>query len=228
MNKKLKITTLILVLLFLTVGGTLLYVFKFKEYDVADEEAKNIIEDPYRIEMPDGTSITQNHSGEVGESAGTVASNGEKTMVGTTSDNDKQPSSNGGSNSTSSKTNTTGTNQEQTVESIKLKYNPVLENLQSQADHKLNTLVSHAKKEYGTKKAAGESISYGYFYTKYVGISEKLEANTDAAFADVIIAVEKDLEASGYSKSHAKSFTEDYNAKKKARKDSLMKKALGQ
>ncbi|NYF23628.1 hypothetical protein [Sporosarcina sp. JAI121] len=58
-------------------------------------------------------------------------------------------------------------------------------------------------------------MSYGYFYTKYEGAANGLEANTDAVFAGGIKAVEKDLAANGYDKSYAQSFTDDYNAEKK-------------
>lgn len=246
MKKKLKIFLLIVIIILLIVAGTLLYIFKFKEYDVADAEVEQIIEDPYAIELPDGTTITLDENGEVvdtanadakkttADSGGTASAieetgtspdgtstNGDKSKVEGTTAGDK------GANSTSGSTNTTDAGKKATVGSIKQKYIPTLENLQSQADSKLNTLVSHAKKEYSDKKANGESVSYGYFYNKYVGAANGLEARTDAVFAGVISAVEKDLVANGYDKSYAKSLIEDYNAKKKARKDSLLSKVVG-
>lgn len=233
MKKKLKIFLLILLIIILATAGTLLYFFKFKEYDVADEEVAKIIEDPYTVEMPDGTTITVDANGDIVDSDKnasapvTEGTTSEETSTdggkgeGTTS-GDKAPSS------TTGDSNTTETSPKPTVGSIKQKYVPTLENLQSQADSKLNTLVGHAKKEYSDKKASGESISYGYFYNKYVGAANGLEANTDAVFAGVIKAVEKDLVAGGYDKSYAQSLVDDYNAKKKARKDSLLNKAMGQ
>ena len=254
MKKKGKVFLLLLLTLLLATAGTLLYFFKFKEYDVADEEVTQIIEDPYTLEMPDGTTITVDANGDVvdldenasapvvtegtstegtsadaGEVKGT-STDGSKVVVtstdgskgeGTTSA-DKTPSS------TTGDSNTTETSQKPTVSSIKQKYVTTLENLQSQADNKLNTLVGHAKKEYSDKKADGGSVSYGYFYNKYVGAASGLEARTDAVFAGVIKAVERDLEASGYDKSYAQSLIDDYDAKKKARKDSLLNKAMGQ
>lgn len=236
-------------------AGTLLYFFKFKTYDVADEEVEQIIEDPYTIELPDGTTITVDANGDIVESDGTGstpviegtssegtavegdkekeatpdASKGEGTTTGV-----KAPSSTTGDSGTTSKPSTKPTTKpsvepttKPTVGSIKQKYVPTLESLQSQADSKLNTLVGHAKKEYSDKKANGESISYGYFYNKYVGAANGLEARTDAVFAGVIKAVERDLVASGYDKSYSKNLVDDYNAKKKARKDSLLNKAMG-
>jgi len=216
----------------LATAGTLLYFFKFKEYDVADEEVEKIIEDPYAIEMPDGTTITMDANGDIVESVGTTSppvtegtsSEGTSTEGGKgegTTSGDKAPSS------TTGDSNTTETTSEPTVGSIKQKYVPTLENLQSQADSKLNTLVGHAKKEYNDKKASGESISYGYFYNKYVGAANGLEARTDAVFAGVIKGVESELVANGYDKSYAQNLIDDYNAKKKARKDSLLNKAMG-
>jgi len=206
----------------LATAGTLLYFFKFKEYDVADEEVAQIIEDPYAIEMPDGTTITVDANGDVVDSDGTASAPvNEGTSSEGTSSGNKVPSS------TTGDRNTAETTPKPTVSSIKQKYVPTLENLQSQADSKLNTLVGHAKKEYSDKKANGESISYGYFYNKYVGAANGLEARTDAVFAGVIKAVEKDLVANGYDKSYSKNLVDDYNAKKKARKDSLLNKAMG-
>lgn len=242
MKKKLKIFLLILLIVLLATAGTLLYFFKFKEYDVADEEVAKIIEDPYTIEMPDGTTITVDANGEVVESVeptippvteGT-SSEGTSTdgseVKGTSTDGSKGEGTSSGDKSSSSTTgesNTTETTPKPTVSTIKQKYVPTLENLQSQADSKLNTLVGHAKKEYSDKKASGESISYGYFYNKYVGAANGLEARTDAVFAGVIKGVEKDLVANGYDKSYAQNLIDDYNAKKKARKDSLLNKAMG-
>ncbi|WP_438296726.1 hypothetical protein [Sporosarcina sp. FA15] len=242
MKKKLKIFLLILLIVLLATAGTLLYFFKFKEYDVADEEVAKIIEDPYTIEMPDGTTITVDANGEVVESVeptlppvteGT-SSEGTSTdgseVKGTSTDGSKGGGTSSGDkapSSTTGESNTTETIPKPTVSTIKQKYVPTLENLQSQADSKLNTLVGHAKKEYSDKKASGESISYGYFYNKYVGAANGLEARTDAVFAGVIKGVEKDLVANGYDKSYAQNLIDDYNAKKKARKDSLLNKAMG-
>ncbi|MBO0589161.1 hypothetical protein [Sporosarcina sp. E16_8] len=233
MKKKLKIFLLLLLILILATAGTLLYFFKFKEYDVADEEVAKIVEDPYTIEMPDGTTITLYENGDIVESTGT-ASNGTSTdgskVAVTSTEGTKEEATTSGNKTPSSTTgnsNTTETTPKPTVTSIKQKYVPTLENLQSQADSRLNTLVGHAKQEYSAKKANGESISYGYFYNKYVDAASGLEARTDTVFAGVIKAVEKDLVANGYDKSYSKNVTDDYNAKKKARKDSLLNKAMG-
>ncbi|WP_186667743.1 hypothetical protein [Sporosarcina sp. BP05] len=232
--KKLKIFLLILLIILLATAGTLLYFFKFKEYDVADEEVAQIIEDPYTIEMPDGTTITVDANGDVvdlDDNASAPVTEGTSTE-GTATDGSKREGMTSGNKvpsptTSDSNTNTIEPSRKPTVGSIKKKYVPVLENLQSQADNKLNSLVSHAKKEYDDKKTNGESISYSYFYTKYVGTANELEALTDVVFVGVINAVEKDLVANGYDKSYSQNLVDDYNAKKKARKDSLLNKVMG-
>ena len=240
-KKKLKIFLLISILVIVAGAGYLLYEFKFKEYDVADEEVEKIVEDPYTLEMPDGTTITLDDDGEVADaeqtdsasspgSGGTTSTTGK--VEGTTSSGNSStgtsttPTSGKGSTPTTGTGSNAGSSDKKTVGTIKQKYVPALESLQSQADGRLNTLVGHAKTEYTTKKTNGESVSYGYFYNKYSGAASGLEARTDAVFAGVIKAVEKDLVANGYDKSYAQSFVDDYNAKKKARRDSLLSKVV--
>jgi len=233
-NKKLKIFLLGSLLVLIVAAGYLLYEFKFKEYDVADEEVEQIVEDPYTLELPDGTTITLDDNGEVvdgveNDSAKPQAVSGtttNETSSGNTSTGTTTPTSGNSTAPATGSGSNTGTSNKTNVGAIKQKYVPALESLQSQADGRLNTLVSHAKTEYTTKKANGESVSYGYFYNKYMGAASGLEARTDAVFAGVINAVEKDLVANGYDKSYAQSFVEDYNAKKKARRDSLLSKVV--
>jgi len=242
LKKKLKIFLLILLIVILATAGTLLYFFKFKEYDVADEEVMKIIEDPYTIEMPDGTTITLDENGDIVESAVNAEAPGTEgtPSKGTSTDDSKADATATDTTkadgttpdkkvptSTTGNTNTNTNSPKSTVGTIKQKYVPTLENLQSQADTKLNTLISHAKTEYTAKKANGESISYAYFYNKYVGAAEGLEANTDAVFKGVIKAVEKDLVTNGYDKSYAQNLVDEYNAAKKARRSSLLSKVTG-
>jgi len=247
-NKKLKIFLLISLLIITAGAGYLLYEFKFKEYDVADEEVEQIVEDPYTLEMPDGTTITLDDDGEVVDATETISKNLKAGSVGTTTTTGETSTTGKVEGTTSSGNSSTGTStaatsgkdstpttgtgsnagasDKTTVGTIKQKYVPALESLQTQADGRLNTLVGHAKTEYTTKKENGESVSYGYFYNKYSGAASGLEARTDAVFSGVIKAVEKDLVANGYDKSYAQSFIDDYNAKKKARRDSLLSKVV--
>ena len=68
MKKKLKIFLSVFVIILVAAGSYLLYTFKFKEYDVADEEVEQIVKDPYEIELPDGTKLTLDEDGGVADS----------------------------------------------------------------------------------------------------------------------------------------------------------------
>lgn len=215
---KFKVLLLVALVIVLGAGGYLLYMFKFKEYDVADEEVKEIVEEAYKVELPDGSTIVIDENGEVAieESATSVM------LAGKTAG----PESN--STSTSNNTTATTTSSEQpTVATIKDKYKPALEGLEGQADAKLNALAGRAKSEYQDKQANGEKIDYGYFYNKYMSAANNLEGLTDTTFDAVLNAIEKDLAVNGYDESYAQSFKEEYEATKKARRDNLLNKALG-
>lgn len=251
MKRKWKIT--IWVVLAVVVGaaayGT--YVFKFKKYDVADEEVAEIVADPYEVELPDGSKLIIGEDGsvttgsadasgvdgeEVDEEADGEAGSatGSNATAGVTPS--KKPTKPADSTSTSTDKGTGGNKvpastdkptTKPTVAEVKAKYEGVFNQLEGQADSKLNALISKAKNEYTDKKANGEKISYGYFFNKYMGAANTLEANTDAVFYGVVQAVEAELVANGFSKTHAKSFVEHYETTKKARRDSLMKKVTG-
>jgi len=94
-------------------------------------------------------------------------------------------------------------------------------------DSKIDALIGRAKNEYSTKKANGESVNYAYFYNKYMSAAEGLETQTDAVFNGVVKSLEKDLQANGYDKSYSQSVKDEYAAQKKARRDSIMSKAMG-
>ena len=111
-------------------------------------------------------------TGRLGNSAEDSGSGDDKLAV-----TEKQSSSNPGSSSTGSSKPAVA-EQKPTVTSIKQKYAPMFENLQSQADGKLNALTERAKKEYSDKKDNGEKIDFGYFYNKYAGAAKGLEAQT--------------------------------------------------
>ena len=68
MKKKLKIFLSVFVIILVAAGSYLLYTFKFKEYDVADEEVEQIVKNPYEIELPDGTKLTLDEDGGVADS----------------------------------------------------------------------------------------------------------------------------------------------------------------
>ncbi|MFJ5768851.1 hypothetical protein [Psychrobacillus sp. NPDC093180] len=237
--KKLKIFLIAALVIILGAGGYLLYMFKFKEYDVADEEVSEIVADPYKVELPDGSTLIIDEEGEVVQETATSETNTKtNTNTVTTSGSSLEEKLAGktagpGTGSTTSSGNstngtaTTSSTEKPTVASIKDKYRPALEGLEAQADTKINALIGRAVSEYNDKQANGEKVDFGYFYNKYMAAANNLEASTDTVFHAVIGAVEKDLTANGYDKSYAQSFKDEYEATKKARRDGILKKALG-
>jgi len=226
-RRRLKIFLLTALIIIIGVGSYLLYEFKFKKYDVADEAVTEIMADPYTVELPNGSKITIDENGNVVEDAKDTktVSAGHSITGSVGQSNDQTQSSSQTTGSTDSTTANSSTTP--TVGSIKEKYIPALQGLEAQADTKINALVGRAKGEYQDKKANGESINFGYFYNKYMAAAKDLETSTDAVFYGVLAVVEKDLVANGFDKSYAKSFKEEYEATKKARRDSLLNKALG-
>lgn len=112
-----------------------------------------------------------------------------------------------------------------TAESIKAAYRPVFESLESQANGKIDGLVSAAYSEYKSKKESGESVSITYFYRKYTAAGQELESKTDETFQYVYNALEKDLEKHGFSASEASEFKTQYESAKEARQSALLEKA---
>lgn len=277
MNKKLKIFLLTSLAIIVIGSSYILYLFQFKEYEVADEEVDEIIENPYDITLPNGSKLvlegeeqnddnkkgqTSDNGGENPESQQTAGGStstatgdtitSSSTAGGGTSTNQaggtKQPAKDSADN-TADKNSSIGNQSDKkdpavtkpvtgnagsakpakkdSVATIKQKYVPTVNNLQGQVDGKINSLISRAKNEYSTKKANGESIDYGYFYNKYMSAANSLEAQTDAVFNGVVSSLEKDLQANGYDKSYSQSIRDEYAAQKKARRDSILSKAMG-
>ena len=298
MKKHWKKIILVLGVLFLCVVGYLIYLFQFKEYDVADEQVDEITKENYEVELPDGSKIivdgegnvieqeagegaedgsegsaTDTASGDDGEegsetdgsegssssdgstgtstgTAGSSTSNG-----GTTSGGSDKAAGTSGSGSSSENTGSNGSDSagsgsgsaggsgnsgsgdsgsgsdsgsgKVTVAQIKQKYEPSLADIEGQANARINGLVGRAKSEYDTKKANGESISYGYFYNKYMSAATELEGRTDTVFYAVLGSMKKELKANGLAESHADSLVSEYEARKEQRKSDLISKATG-
>ena len=108
------------VALFLIVGGYLIYLFQFKEYDIADSEVTEITRETYKIDLPDGSSIELDEEGNIVESSdtntipagstnnGTSSENGTSNDDSTTGTNTGTAGSNGSSTSNSGNTSTNG------------------------------------------------------------------------------------------------------------------------
>lgn len=234
----------------LIVGGYLIYIFQFKEYDIADKEVAEITEETYKLELPDGSAIELDKDGNVLESEDTTSgtktadssnssavstssnetseSDSEST-AGSSSDSSKNGSSSNSGSSNSGSTETTPSNSETekvTVAAIKGKYSPTMSSLQSQANGRINALIGRAIEEYQNKKANGDSVNYAYFYNKYTSAATELEGRTDTVFYQVVGVIEKELVANGYSKSHSQSFVESYETAKEDRRSALLDKAI--
>jgi hypothetical protein len=237
MKKFWKLMISIILILIIGGAGTAFYLLKVKTYDIADEEVDEIAGSEYEIMLPDESPNSdeetsdskaqdQNEDEDVNNNKEAVddASNpsADSDAAGTPTEQASQESSN--QLASDSKNEDDRKAKEVTVASIKQKYNPSFQNLESQANSKLNALVGQAYAEYQNKKNNGESISFGYFYQKYSSAASALESNTDAAFQSVLNAVENDLVKNGFSKSEANSFKKEYEAQKKARENALLNK----
>ena len=242
----------------LVIVGYLVYEFKFKTYEVADNQVAAIIDDGFLLNFPDGTIVQLGADGKVLNEmvSGQFKIENEDTYVLIENNRiTKVMDANGGEiEHTTIRPNLTvekqdedidvvtengdkvtlipgqpekvPTEQKPTVASIKQKYTPLFQNLQSQAESKVSSLIGRAQAEYSSKKMNGESVSFGYFYNKYMGAASGLEASTDAAFENLLAAVEQDLENNGFNKSYAASFRNEYSASKEALRSELYKKAL--
>jgi hypothetical protein len=108
---------------------------------------------------------------------------------------------------------------------IASKYEPTFEQLEAQANSKIDALVSHAYSEYQTKKQNGEDVSYFYFYSKYSTAGKILERKTDSTFNYVYGALVNELTENGYDSTEAKKYKTAYEAAKKERRSALLDKA---
>jgi ABC-type cobalt transport system substrate-binding protein len=255
MKKVWKYVFSILLVIILATAGTIYYFLNVKTYDTADEEVEEIIESEYDIVLPgvpdaDTADDTENEDKSPSDNNENGTSNNEdssstasNTDTENESNNDSEEVTNdstknnpgttkpGKSSPSDTKTpdkNTTNNpveSTEITVADIKNLYRPVFKSLESQATGKIDALTSRAVGEYHSKKAAGEDISYSYFYQKYTSAGRNLEAKTDEAFNYIYKSLEKELKKHGYSSTHAKDFQEQYAAAKKARETALINKA---
>jgi hypothetical protein len=169
------------------IGGYVVYEMNFKTYETSDKEVDKITESEYDITLPDitsqegeGSSASTLSSSETQpeESAAIAASEQSETRV-KKSDSIEEASTPSKERNQSDKdveeTKTIQSKKENTRENnpvkptaqaIKAQYESVFENLQAQANTKINHLASLAMNEYINKKSNGEDISYLYFLNK--------------------------------------------------------------
>ena len=245
--KKLKYVLIALAVIVICIAGYIVYELNFKSYDTADPEVDALVEETFDLELPDGTVVKVDKEGNVVETKESENKSTNEKIVATNSnsnadsnDNDKETgtgdtnsegdststSSNQAGKSNNSSTETNKPEQKVTVFTIKSKYENTFKMLENQSRARLNALISQAANEYSTKKSNGESISYGYFYKKYMGAARGIESSTDSTVNYVVGLVEKDLQANGFDKSYAQSFAEQYKATKEALRGEMMDKAL--
>lgn len=224
--KKWKIFLSIFVLVLVAGGGTLYYFLNVKEYKTADKKVEGIVKSEYDIQLPDDNSIgisTQvqakadpSPTNQTAEKAGSAT--GSVTVAA------------GKPGAVTSRKNSQPTDvvkpKRQTAAEILAKYQPVFEKLESQADEKLNNLLSYAISEYQTKRSNGEDISYFYFYSKYTSAANNLENSTDTTFYYIYNVLVKDLENSGYSTKAAEPIKSHYLSVKKQRRNAIMNQAM--
>lgn len=216
---------------------------------VVDKEG-NIVENKTSDSQNNGVTTASAQTSSTNENSDSTQDDEKGTETGTTNNGNGSSNSNSGqtgtsaSSNSSSNTGTTGSNsnanpntntntggsnkpaEKVTVASIKAKYEGTFKSLENQSRARINSLISQAANEYSTKKSNGESISYGYFYKKYMGAANGIEAATDSTVNVVVGLVEKDLQKNGFDKSYAQSFKEDYNAMKESLRSEMMDKAL--
>lgn len=209
-----KFALIILVLLLLAGGGTAYYFLKVKTYDLSqDTVLEEITEDEYEIVLPPEDEA-------LSDSAANVT--GEESSAGA----GENSSGDASAQTAPDKSQLSKTTTKATPESIIEKFRPSFENLEEQANGKINSLVSRAISEYREQKESGEEISYSYFLTKYKTAGEALEAKTDQAFNTVYTALQQDLKEHGFNPNEAEDVRTSYEAAKKHRRNAILSAAM--
>lgn len=104
-------------IVFLLGGSYVIYLLKFKDYDIADSEVTEITKETFNIELPDGSTIELDEDGNIVESdasenTGSTEDEETESSTGTsTNTNDGNTSSTEGSSSGSEGTSNTGKNE---------------------------------------------------------------------------------------------------------------------
>ncbi|KAB8126361.1 hypothetical protein F9U64_20055 [Gracilibacillus oryzae] len=229
--------------------GLLCYFLFIKEYDIEDEQVDNIIDNEYEITLPESATPPhstndpanlENNEGSTKQPDQKSEANMQETYAAEipsdTNQNENESSSGEsvtseeGDNSAQkgNQDSTPAAGMQPTAERIVAKYEPAFTSLQSQAEVRLNELVSYAYSEYSNKKQSGDNVSYTYLFQKYQSAAARLEANTDAVFNQIYNQLVSELESNGYTESEAQTVYDTYQSLKKARENQLMQQALDQ
>jgi hypothetical protein len=253
--KKWKIILAVISVMLLAGAGTLYYLLEVKSYETQDEKVEEVVAEEYDIALPgeegsedaapaEGSEDTTEAGGEEGSSEGATQESSDKstsTDSNSSSASTSTSASNTGSTSTKTAANTTGktaasndktvskqgsgSKSKPTAAQIAAKYEPTFQQLEAQANGKIDALVGHAFSEYSAKKQNGEEVSYFYFYSKYNTAGKILERKTDSTFNFVYSALVDELNDNGYDSTEAKKYKTAYEAAKKERRSALMNKA---
>jgi hypothetical protein len=227
-------------------AGYLIYLFGFKDYQVADEEVDLITKEEYVIELADGSKIVLDKHGNLirhlpesdgasatekpGEGVSSVESNS-LAVASAASENEKAGSAeekkkNGQLKTKKASNSTEAKKGKATVKDIQKKYEPAISDIERQANDSLNNLIDAAKEEYFEMEANDQKISYPYFYNKYSAAAATLEKRTDQIFYSLLDIIEQDLKSNGLPATLTESLSKQYeNRKDKLRKDVLKKTA---
>jgi hypothetical protein len=253
--KKFKNILIISLFAVVLVGGITLYYFtNIKSYDTEDVEVKEIVSKDYKVKLPSeneaaSAPVSENKEAIEGQASNTsnkevkhqqaegsdMNSNKEAHNSQTSLSHQEKTSSSSDSNTkgtdpnTSSESQSADTNGVQkivTSDTILNKYKPSFEDIEVQANQKVNELISYAVREYKDKKENEEEISYFYFYSKYSLAGKTLESNTDDSFNYIYEHLENELKKKGFDEKSALIFKEQYNETKKQRKAQLMSKGM--
>ncbi|MGI2327568.1 hypothetical protein [Planococcus sp. YIM B11945] len=232
-------------------GGYLVYLFEFKDYDVADAEVDDITNEEYVIELSDGSKIILDEFGNLIRKDEPVASSGDnmddfnlfkprefmvdvfaakmaptkKIEVVAVANQKTAPvekaKASGAKSTTNSSTNSTS------LKHIKQKYQSAMVDIEVQSKARIYDLIDVAKEEFHGKETKNKTISYPYFYNKYTAAAADLEKRTDQIFYALLEAMKQDLKANGYSESTADSYAQEYEKRKNKLRNELLKKAAG-
>lgn len=231
-------------------AGYLIYLFGFKNYDIADAEVDNLTKEEYVIELADGSKIILDKQGnlirhlegndeaiqmEQFRKGNPYSETTDPAVASVTSENEKQKNAKDGD----AKESTEQVNAEKSAKSkqtkstaltekeVKKNYEPAIADIERQANASLNNLIDLAKEEYFKMEENAQEISYPYFYNKYSAAASKLEKRTDDVFYALMEVMRQDLKANGLPDDLPKSLSKEYENRKDKLRREILKETAG-
>ncbi|MDN7244550.1 hypothetical protein [Planococcus shenhongbingii] len=242
---------LLLGILLICGAGYLIYLFGFKDYNVADAEVDILTKEEYVIELADGSKIILDKNGNLlrhlqeGDEAVKTekfrkgmpySESSDLAVASVTSENtktgDEKDSAAKGTDSKTGhydKASNSAKSQKEgiTVKDIEKKYEPAIADIERQANNSLNNLIDLAKNEYLEMEANDQKISYPYFYNKYSAAASKLEKRTDQIFYAVMDIMEQDLKSKNLPTSLSDTLSKKYESRKAQLRKDILKQTAG-